>query len=39
MALQTSEVFGLNTEINEYSYIDRGGLDTHIQTQGNRSWL
>lgn len=30
MALKTSEVFGLNTNISEYSYVDRGSLDAEI---------
>lgn len=30
MPLKTSDVFGLNTKISEYSYVDRGSLDAEI---------
>ncbi len=35
--LTTSDVFGLNTEISEYSYVDRGELDGEIQKYSARN--
>lgn len=37
MALRTAEVFGLNTKISEYSYIDRGSLDAEIIKLNSRN--
>lgn len=36
MPLKSSEVFGLNTEVSDYSYIDRGNLDAHISLLSGR---
>lgn len=32
----TSEVFGISQELSEYTYVDRGNLDSEIQTQLGR---
>lgn len=37
MALKTSDVFGVNTEVNEYSYVDRGNLDDEIKRLSDRN--
>lgn len=34
--LKTSQVFGVNTDVNEHSYIDRGNLDNEISRLSNR---
>lgn len=37
MTLKTSDVFGVNTEVNDYSYVDRGNLDDEIRRLSNRN--
>lgn len=35
--MRTSDVFGVNTHINEYSYVDRGNLDHEISRLAHRN--
>lgn len=37
MVLKTSDVFGIRTTVSEYSYIDRGQLDSEIQRLSERN--
>lgn len=37
VALKTSDVFGVNTEVNEYPYVDRGNLDDEIKRLSDRN--
>ena len=37
MNIETHEVFGVNTKINSYSYVDRGGLDLELQRMSQRN--
>ena len=37
MNLETSDVFGLNTNVSEHSYVDRGRLDTEINKLNSRN--